>query len=225
MVHLPRQKLYVIDKPDLIRAAQKQHRILSFPPIVAGLRQRSAATVRARKGVLDANGYSDKGGLSVTVDIHDAMDGAPRPGVPLDDMNRDMLKRITETLDGLEDTSITTCQRLHLYAWLRDAITRATTRSVYGPQSPLEDRAVTDAIWEFEKGIMSILIGFLPSITARKSIAARDKFAMAFFAVRPVDALKMASAYAKAGTMPRSRTRSPWKTLVGSRCEGSSLCW
>ena len=96
---------------------------------------------------------------------------------------------------------------------------------MYGPQSPLEDRAVTDAIWEFEKGIMSILIGFLPSITARKSIAARDKFAMAFFAVRPVDALKMASAYAEAGTTPRSRTRSPWRTLVGSRCEGSSLCW
>ena len=46
----------------------------------------------------------------MTVDIHDAMDGVPRPGARLDDMNRDMLKRITETLDGLEDTSITTCQ-------------------------------------------------------------------------------------------------------------------
>lgn len=33
---------------------------------------------------------------------------------------------------------------------------------------------------EFESGIMSILVGVLPSITARKPIAARNKVAQAF---------------------------------------------
>ena len=33
---------------------------------------------------------------------------------------------------------------------------------------------------EFESGLMSILVGFLPSITARKPIAARNKVAKAF---------------------------------------------
>ncbi|KAK0748899.1 hypothetical protein B0T18DRAFT_436633 [Schizothecium vesticola] len=156
------------------------HRILAFPPIV-----------------LDANIYNDQGDSGVTVDIHDATDAASRPGAHLDDINRGMLKRITETLDDLEDTSITTCRRLQLHAWLRDVITRATTWSVYRPQSPFEEKAVADAFCEFEKGIMSILIGVLPSITARKATAARDKVAKAFLRHYQSDALEMASAYAK----------------------------
>jgi cytochrome P450 len=189
--------MYVVVKPDLIRAVQNQHRILAFPPIVAKFSTKVCGSSPHAQTVLDANVYSDQGDSGVTVDIHDAMDAALRPGAHLDEMNRDMLKRITETLDGLEHTSITTCPRLHLQAWLRDAITRATTRSVYGPQSPFEEKAVADAFWEFEKGIMSILIGVLPSLTARKATAARDKVAKAFLRYYQSDALEMASAYAK----------------------------
>ncbi|KAL7620711.1 hypothetical protein AAE478_009708 [Parahypoxylon ruwenzoriense] len=46
--------------------------------------------------------------------------------------------------------------------------------------NPYDDKAIADAFWEFESGLMSILGGFLPSITARKPIAARTKVAKAF---------------------------------------------
>lgn len=116
--------------------------------------------------MLDANVYIDRGDTGVTVDIHEAMDAALRPGAHLDDMNRDMLKRITETLDDLEKTTVKTGRRLDLHVSLRDNITTATTRSVYGSRSPFEDKAVADAFWAFEKGLVSILIGVLPAITA-----------------------------------------------------------
>lgn len=147
--------------------------------------------------MLDANVYINRGNSGVTVDIHEAMDAALRPGAHLDDMNRDMLKRITEKLDDLEKMTVKTGRRLDLHVWLRDNITTATTRSVYGPRSPFEDKAVADAFWAFEKGLMSILIGVFPAITARKATAARAKVAKAFLQYYQSDALEMASAYAK----------------------------
>lgn len=77
---------------------------------------------------------------------------------------------------------------------------------MYGPRSPFEDKAVADAFWAFKKGLVSILIGVLPAITARKATAARAKVAEAFLQYYQSDALlqyyqsdalEMASAYAK----------------------------
>lgn len=50
---------------------------------------------------------------------------------------------------------------------------------------------------EFESGLMSILVGFLPSILARKPIAARDKVAKAFEAYYKSDGVENASALAQ----------------------------
>lgn len=83
--------MYFIAKPDLIRAAQKQHKILAFPPIIAKFSTKVCGTSPHAQKVLDANAYSDQGDSGVTVDVHDAMDAALRPGAHLDDMNRDML--------------------------------------------------------------------------------------------------------------------------------------
>ncbi|KAK1830673.1 cytochrome P450 [Podospora conica] len=196
-VSLPGQKMYVIAKPDLIRAAQKQHRILAFPPISAKFSTKICGSSPHAQTVIDASVFSDEGDSGIWVDIHDAMHAALRPGAPLDDMNRDMLKRITEALDELEHSSANAPQTWHLNAWLKDAVTTATTRSVYGPRSPFEDKAVVDAFWEFEKGLMLILVGILPSITARKATAARDKVGRAFLRYFQSDALETASAYAK----------------------------
>lgn len=137
--------MYVIAKPDLVRAAQKQHRILAFPPMIAKFSTKICGTSPHAQKVLDTNVYSNQGDSGVTVDIHDAMDAALRPGAHLDDKNRDMLMRITEALDDLEKMTIKSCRRLVLHVWLRDKITTATTRSVYGPRSPFEEKAVADA--------------------------------------------------------------------------------
>ena len=50
---------------------------------------------------------------------------------------------------------------------------------------------------EFESGLMSILVGVLPSITARKPIAARTKVAKAFEAYYEAGGVQKASALAQ----------------------------
>lgn len=109
-----------------------------------------------------------------------AMRAALKPGPLLNDMNRVMLQEIAKALDLLQPTNKGESRKIGMYTWLRDAITTATTRSVYGPANPYNDKAIVDAFWEFESGLMSILVGFLPSVTARKPIAARAKVAKAF---------------------------------------------
>ncbi|KAI0179481.1 cytochrome P450 [Hypoxylon sp. FL1284] len=63
--------------------------------------------------------------------------------------------------------------------------------------NPYDDKTIADAFWEFESGLMSILVGLLPSITARKPIAARTKVAEAFEAYYRAGGVQKASALAK----------------------------
>lgn len=49
-----------------------------------------------------------------------------------------------------------------------------------GPQNPFKDLEVADAFWQFESNIMALLVGILPSVTARKGLAGRAKVVKAF---------------------------------------------
>ncbi|KAJ0117816.1 hypothetical protein J7T55_002016 [Diaporthe amygdali] len=111
-------------------------------------------------------------------------------------MNRVMIQEIARSLDLLEPAEGES-RKIGMYSWLRDAITTATTRAVYGPMNPYDDKAVADAFWEFESGLMSILIGFLPSITARKPVSARTKVAEAFEEYYKAGGVQKASALAQ----------------------------
>ena len=80
------------------------------------------------------------------MESYTAMRAALKPGSELDDMNRVMIQEIATFLDMLHPTNGKS-RKLGMYAWLRDAITTATARSVYGPMNPYEDKAIADAFW------------------------------------------------------------------------------
>ncbi|CAJ2505406.1 Uu.00g128000.m01.CDS01 [Anthostomella pinea] len=176
---LPGQKMYVITQPDLIQTVQKQHRVLAFPPIAAKFASKVYGASLEAQAILAKNVNGDEGDFGLSMDSYAAMRAALKPGLELDDMNRVMIKEIAKSLDQLQPGKGGS-RKVGMYAWLRDAITTATTRSVYGPMNPYDDKAIADAFWEFESGLMSILVGFLPGITARKAVAARAKVANAF---------------------------------------------
>ncbi|KAM7208167.1 Cytochrome P450 [Naviculisporaceae sp. PSN 640] len=182
-IAFPGQKMYVVTKPDLIHAVQKQPKVLAFPPIEAKFAATICGVSSEAKQILAQNANGDDGDHGLAMESYDGMRAALKPGAGLDDMNRVMLQEIVESLDVLLQPSTAThasSPTIGLYSWLRDAITTATTRSVYGPHNPFNDKAIADAFWDFENGLMTILVGILPSITARKAVAARDKVAKAF---------------------------------------------
>ncbi|VUC22732.1 unnamed protein product [Clonostachys rosea] len=193
---LPGQKMYVVTKPELVQVIQKQHKTLAFPPIEAKFASTVCGASLEAKAILAKNVNGDEGDFGLSMDSYAAMRAALKPGPELDDMNSSMLLEIVEALDKLEPPKGES-RNLGMYGWLRGAITTATTRSVYGPMNPYNDKSVADAFWEFEAGLMSILVGVLPAITARKAIAARTKVSKAFEEYYNKGGVKLGSAYAK----------------------------
>ncbi|KAK3319677.1 putative cytochrome P450 [Cercophora scortea] len=195
-ISLPGQKMYVITKPEFVQTVQKHHKILAFPPIEAKFASKICGASLAAQAILDKNLNGDEGDHGLSMETYAGMREALKPGEELDDMNRSMISEVAKAIDLLAPADGES-QRFGMYTWLRDAITTATTRSVYGPMNPYDDKAIADAFWEFESGLMTILVGILPSITARKPIAARTKVADALEAYYKAGGVQKASFLAR----------------------------
>lgn len=143
---LPGQKMYVVTRPELIQTVQKQHKVLAFPPIEAKFASTVCGASREAQDILAKNVNGDLGNFGLSMESYAAMRTALKPGSLLDDMNRAMIGEIAKSLDLLEPARGES-RKIGMYAWLRDAITTATTRSVYGPLNPYDDKEVADAFW------------------------------------------------------------------------------
>jgi hypothetical protein len=67
---------------------------------------------------------------------------AMSPGEELDAMNRRAVEILATTVKTLKAKGTV---RLDLWAWSRQAIVKATTEAVWGPQNPYRDAAVSEA--------------------------------------------------------------------------------
>lgn len=125
---------------------QKQHKILAFPPIEAKFASKVCGASPETQALLAVNVNGDEGDHSLMMESHAAMQGALKPGAQIDEMNQSMIQEVASALDQLEPANGQT-RRIDMYAWLRGAITTATTRSVYGPMNPYDDKTIADAFW------------------------------------------------------------------------------
>lgn len=144
---LPGQKMYVVTKPDLIQKVQKQHKVLAFPPVEAKFASTVCGVSPETQALLLQNVNGDEGDFGLSMESHAAMRAALKPGQQLDEMNRAMIHEIAVSLDALNPGNAKTRQ-IDLYGWLRNIITAATTKSVYGPLNPYNDKAIADAFWQ-----------------------------------------------------------------------------
>jgi hypothetical protein len=145
-MNVPGQKMYVVTKPELIQAVQKQHKTLAFPPIEAKFASKVCGASLEAQAILDKNVNGDEGDYGLSMESYAAMRAALKPGSQLDDMNRVMIQEIAKSLDLVQPFKGES-RTVSLYAWLRDVITTATTRAVYGPMNPYDDKAIADAFW------------------------------------------------------------------------------
>lgn len=143
---LPGQKMYVVTKPELVQAVQKQYKVLAFPPIEAKFASAVCGTSAEAQAVVSQNVNGDEGNHGLSMDSYNAMREALAPGSDLDNMNRSMIQEIAKSLDLLQPPAKES-RKFGMYGWLRDTITLATTRSVYGPINPYEDKTIADAFW------------------------------------------------------------------------------
>ncbi|MCJ1381605.1 hypothetical protein MMC17_004716 [Xylographa soralifera] len=158
--------------------SQKIPKILAFPPIEAKFAVRVCGVSTAAEKLVNANVNGEDGDTGLSMESYEAMRSALSPSPELAEMNRQMIENIARSLDGLIAPAQQST-KIDLWNWLRRHVTAATTNAVYGPQNPFKDESVVDAFWQFEGQIMAILVGVLPSITARRGLAGRARVSKA----------------------------------------------
>ena len=145
-LNMPGQKMYIITKPDLIQATQKQPKILAFPPVEAKFASRICGVSTEAEKIVNNNVNGEDGDTGLSMESYVAMRAALSPGPEFDEMNRHMIQNIAVALDGLKQ-STQQPTRIGLSRWFRRNITAASTSSVYGPQNPFKDQSVVEAFW------------------------------------------------------------------------------
>lgn len=150
--------MYIVTKPELIQAVQKQHKVLTFRSLANKFAAQICGTSPEARAILDINPDGDDGPHSLAMESYAAMHEALKPGI-IDDMNKIMIREIVASLDELKPAAGAT-RKISLYSWLRRVITLATTRSVYGPMNPYEDEEISEAFWYVVIFFVSPLINY-----------------------------------------------------------------
>ncbi|KAL8700525.1 MAG: hypothetical protein Q9201_005400 [Fulgogasparrea decipioides] len=176
---MPTSKVYIINSVELISSVQRLPKELAFPPIEARFATTICASSKEANDILAVNLSGEDGDWGYSHDVYKSLHSALAPGVGLDGMNRVMIQNVADSVDKLRAKG-GRLTRIGLWEWSRHEITLATTNSVYGKHNPFKDPRVEQAFWDFENGLVMILINILPSLTARKSCQARELVGQAF---------------------------------------------
>ncbi|KAK4189459.1 cytochrome P450 [Podospora australis] len=193
---LPGQKMYIATSSELVQAVQKQHKILAFAPLAAKFVVKICGMSQEGDSMIKKNLSGDEGNESLWLAAESHIHNTLKPGANLDDMNHSMIEEVVRELNELQPGP-GKLAKIGMYHWLKGVITTATTRSVYGPMNPYDDKDIADAFWDFQEGIVALLLGILPTLTARKPTAAREKVVKAFVKYYQAGGHKQASTYAR----------------------------
>ncbi|KAL9581979.1 MAG: hypothetical protein Q9212_003566 [Teloschistes hypoglaucus] len=178
-LNLPTSKLYVVNSVEIISAVQRYPKALAFPPFEAKFATTVCASSKESNDIIALNLNGEDGDWGYSHDFHQSMRSALAPGAGIDGMNRVMIQNLAGALERLRPTDGQPT-KIGLADWTRHEITLATTNSVYGVHNPFKHPRIERAFWEFENGLVMILIDVLPSLTARSSCRAREVVGEAF---------------------------------------------
>ncbi|KAF3492263.1 uncharacterized protein GIQ15_01780 [Arthroderma uncinatum] len=167
-------KIYVVSSASLVPMIQRASKTISFDPFLSGAAERMAGIKKGDGLKLLQETESGGGGVNVAV-VH-----AMKPsllGSGLDKMNATMIKHLQRSIDEL---SASGGGPIDLHQWCRDAITVASSESVWGAKNPMRSKDLQEAFWEYDSNLTMLLFNTLPQIIARKPYKAREKIVQEF---------------------------------------------
>ena len=137
---MPGTTFYIVNSLDLVQAVQKLSKTLSFRTMSVKFAIRLAGVSKATAEMLSAE--DDEGSNPILERAH-VMQTVLQPGESLDRMNRTMIEDISHSVDELSNHD----DEVDLLEWTRQAITVATTGTLYGPSNPYRDPELRTAFW------------------------------------------------------------------------------
>lgn len=168
----------MVNQLSLIASVQQHPRTLSLRLIEAKIAALGiAGCTNAAYKILVENATGGEGEWGYTTNMHKAMHTYLSPGPPLSAMCAVMVSSLTKELCQLNHQG---GNSVSLFNWITHIVTIATTNSEYGEFNPFKDPKARIHFWTFEPRIVSLLVGVLPSMTARKAYLAREAMVALF---------------------------------------------
>ncbi|KAH7136712.1 cytochrome P450 [Dactylonectria estremocensis] len=174
-------KMYSVFDPQLIQAVLRK-KLASFDPFTTEFAQKTFGLTAETFAKITGN-------PQLVPDFTDAIHSSFQTE-SLHKMNVHFLTQISNKLgkvgrgarvvdtanSGKESLIDRGVQVENLYLWIRDIMSMATTRALYGDHDPyVRDPSLIEMMWTFEKSLPYFLLSIFPSITMRKAYLARSK--------------------------------------------------
>lgn len=135
-------KTYVITSPNLIQSAFRQ-KTLSFEPFVKEFADRMIGIGPEQMKIVAYSPENEKD-PSFLQGFHKEIHENLLPGPRLQGLNVTMLSEIANMMNQIDNVF---CPQ-SFYLWIRHTFTRATSRSLFGSQDPLQsDPSLIDSLW------------------------------------------------------------------------------
>ncbi|KAI1654811.1 cytochrome P450 [Daldinia decipiens] len=183
---VPGSRIYVVTDPSLAAAVQRASRILSFNPVVPDVVQRvlgldAAAVDITRKNLDPGPGPGAERGF--LPDIQDMVSAWLGPGEYLGELSLDAAAEMKSEIAAFAASPSLGRGATDLLAWVRHLVTSSTARYLYGPENPIAlEPALEGSFWDFDHGLGALLVNIVPSVTARRAYAGREKLSAALLA-------------------------------------------
>jgi cytochrome P450 len=169
--------------PGIALSVQRASKVLTFDPIIPEVTQRVLGLDDTTAEIVRRNVTRHTGGeQGFYPDIHDMVYNALGPGDALDQLLSSAAEEFSIEMQGYANILTGADGKdEELLKWIAHFVTTATARFLYGPNNPIDaDPDLEQAFWDFDRGLLGLLVNILPSLTARKAWKGRENLASAF---------------------------------------------
>ncbi|KAI1129342.1 cytochrome P450 [Nemania abortiva] len=168
-LRVPGPPIYVVNSLQTIQRIDRHISTVAFSPIQAQACKNAMAVSKSGMAkIADDKRLSDDGYLR---SFSRSIAAGTSPGPGLNELSRAAVGDFAASMDRLASKGRSTVK---LFDWVRHEIFAATTDATYGAHNPFRETENERAWFQYESGIMALLMGFFPSLIARRSLKARE---------------------------------------------------
>ncbi|OAP63583.1 hypothetical protein AYL99_02810 [Fonsecaea erecta] len=169
---------YIVTSPQIAAQLQRQHKDLAFYNVILEVTRRLTSLRPSTMKIVMQNVNAEHGDWGLMPTMHDMFNTVLGRGESLKDLTRSQMSIFSEMLNEVAVEG--ECLETDLFQWIKSTFTFANARSIYGPENPFAlNPSLVDAFWDFEAGMLALIIDIFPSITARRAYLGREAIAKA----------------------------------------------
>ncbi|ETN43751.1 uncharacterized protein HMPREF1541_02910 [Cyphellophora europaea CBS 101466] len=196
----PNVRQYIVASPQLAAQLQRSHKDLSFYNAILEVTRRmiglNPSTMKILAHNVDGHGGSD--GLMPA--MHDMLQSVLGRGETLQQLTKSQMSIFSDALSSIAVDG--TAMETDLLYWLQNVFAQCNIDTLYGPENPFAlDKSLIRSFWDFEVGMLGLIVDVLPAITARKAYMGRERV------VRGLIEYIQRGSYKKASVVIQNRVR------------------